>query len=326
MTITLINFVDEDGEHADWPTGISYTQKWLVYFTGTYNATDILYGTNVTTIPNGTASITLTLPKKNSTHPNDANAYVADIQVKLADGEGAVGDPAGSGVASYTVKYAQKRIDFDPDPLNRPPIISGGGSDMSETPIKDINGLPLVNSAGDLYNGLPERPLRNASEISITRNEGTNPASAAETYSNTTNNAAWYGNGIGTCLFAKISWNKKFEIVNGINQIFWEVNYPIRIKEDGWRLKPFDNGWNRIDSVTGSSRAITDEFNHRPTMAALLDGSGEPLNGDGRLHGTSGASAVIYPTNGNPSGHVGDGYEILDETNWATLSLPNPYV
>lgn len=293
-TLTLLN--ETAGMTAG---GVSYKREYQVGFVGPFNAALILYGT----IPVGTSGANA-LPKRWDTHPVDAGAFVDQVLVKLADNEG--GDGSAGALASYEVTYAQKSINFDPNPLTRPPVITGGGADFTQTVDHDVDGKPILNSAGQLYEGLPERPIR-AMTFTIQRNEAGNPATKAGTNSNTTNSDVWYGVAIGNGLMGKITFAKKIEIVNGSPVTYWEVTYPITVRRDGWRVKLIDNGYAYLD---GTNRAtILDKGGNTPRVPALLDGAGGVLP-------PGNTTGVVFPS---------DGYKIDDETSWGTLSLPNPF-
>lgn len=303
FSISAIRMLSETGGQND--QGVYYTQIWQVDFAGGYAAAAIKNATAT----DGTYG---DLPKYLTTKPDDSLAYVSDIKVELEDNEG--GEDVGT--AKYTVTYAQKSITFDPNPLSRPPEIEWGGTDLTEVPTKDVTGAALLNSSGLLYEGLPDRPVRGAADVTITRNESANPASTVTGFSYTVNSAAWYGVAIGNGVIGKITARKKQEQVSGLTVVYWQVTYPIRFRKDTWRLKPIDCGYAKV--VSSAPRRHTDDMGNAFPHPVLLDGHGNVL--------ASGSAPVIFPTNGNPSAHVGDGYQILDETDWSTLSLPNPFL
>jgi hypothetical protein len=304
MTITKITLVSEEGGIGS--DGCQYTQLWHVYFTGVYDCSAITYAT----FTGGG----LTLPKHLDTHASDAAAYCSDVKVQRAGDSDVLGTTDVPGVAEYTATFAQKTLSYDPNPLSRPPIIRGvGGLGLTEVPIKDVDGKPMVNSTGELYDGLPPRPVR-GERFTITRNEGTNPATNAAAYSNTSNNAIWNGVAIGNATIGEIEFEKKQEVISGSVVTYWEVTYPISCRRDGWKLKPIDSGWKYLNT-SGVPVDFVDSTNNKPSMPVLLNGSGGLLNGTG-YYQTSGATPVIYPT---------AGYKVVEEADWSTLALPNPF-
>src|SRR5690606_29650508 len=140
----------------------------------------------------------------------DDTVTATSITVELADASHAIGTEDDPAVAAYRVSYATKQrtgIEVDPNPLDAPPDISWGGSELTQVTQTDAEDDPIVNSAGDLYDPLPERPVRGG-EVEISINTSTNPASWCTTYSYTTNNAEWYGVAQGNALIGKITASK----------------------------------------------------------------------------------------------------------------------
>lgn len=315
FAITAIVKKSEEGGQND--QGVFYTQRWQVTFSGGWDCK----ACKNTTFTDGTYGA---LPKYYATHQTDALAYVNEIKCKLEDEESALD----VGVAEYVVTYAQKSLTSDPDPLSRPAEIEWGGTDLTETPIRDKDGNPLVNSAGELYDGLPERPIHGAADCSITFNQADNPATTVTDFSYTTNNATWNGVAKGNALFGKITARKMQEQVNGSTVVYWRITFPIRFRKDGWRVKPWDSGWlvavdTDGDSNDDAQRAHRDDHGQVPRKPTFLDGHGHALEFDHTLPFKM--DPVIFPTTDNPSGWTGDGYPIEDESDWSTLSLPNPF-
>ena len=283
---------EEGGLSKDGPT---YERVYQVFFSGGYSCAEL----------NRTAHASL--PKIGDEHPEDDEAKVQSVKPSLHSEDGGVDE----GVALYSVSYGPKpRNELDaptPHPLDRPAEISGGGSDITETADKDVSGEAIKNSAGDFYDPLPERYVP-AAEITISRNEETNPLTRATVYSHTVNSGTWYGVAAGNALLGKISWDKQSEEYQGQTITYWKVTYPISLKvdEDGWRLKLIDNGYRKL--VSGEPRTATDDVGNTSAVPVLLDGSGGELS--------VGGTPVVYPT---------DGYQIYVEQNWNALALPNPF-
>jgi hypothetical protein len=301
-TITGMRLMRETAGHND--EGVSYTRNYQIDFSGGYDASTLLYATY--TDPTVGLGNIGDKPNHYAQHPVDAGAYASDCSLREIDGDGGYGAPTEKGTVEYIVKYSQKKINWDPNPLNRPAIIDMGGSELEEVQLKDLNDAAIVNSSKELYDAIPPRPIRGATEFTITKNEATNPMQRIEDYSNTVNNAIWHGEPIDTVRIGIIKAHKKQEQVNGATIVYWEVTYPFFRRKDGWRLKILDRGWSILQS--GIRVKYCDEMGREPTQPILLDGSGGKL--------AEGSPAVFYPS---------AGYLQLAEADWTALNLPNPF-
>jgi hypothetical protein len=302
-TIDKITLVSEEAKVTD--SKVHHVDHWQVYFSGGFRSCVIL----------NTAATTgsLTLPKNNDTHRDDPSAYVSDIQVRLADGEGACGGTNETGIADYLVTYSQKDAHFDPSPTNRAPVITWQGTELVEVSQYTVDSPPkkIANSSGEMYANVPERPVRGAAQVTIERNELANPGSNVTTYSNTMNSSAWYGVGSNKARIGIIQAKQVTEAVNGTNLTYWNVSYPIHLNKNGWRLRMVDCGFCRLNYLTTppTQEKIRDSMNHSPTTPVYLDGSGSVLD-------ATNTTPVMFPP---------EGYKTMDETNFDDLHLPNPF-
>ena len=288
MTIDDVKTVEVTGSLGD--NGASYRMTFHVYFSGGYDAAQLLYNTDSD------------LPKRLDGYASDTSVYCSNVEVSLADNDGGVS----TGIAIYQATFSPKQLTYAESPLDRPADIEWGGIDLTETVSTDINDLPIVNSAGDYYDPLPERPIR-GSGVVITRNEAANPATVVTTYSNTTNSAAWHGVAEGNALMGQITATKQSEMVDGATVTYWRVSYPIRMRRNGWKLLLIDNGY-RLKDADDNRQTITDDVGQQPVVPVLLDGAGGVL--------PTGGTPVVFPTSG---------YEITETANFGTLNLPNPF-
>jgi hypothetical protein len=281
--------------------GSAYVQTFLVAFKGRYSVPSLLF--------NGDSR----LPKYGDTYTSggiyDTSAYVSNIEVSLKSGSVLVGTTSVAGQALYKVTYSPKStLSLDLHPLSRPPEISGGGADITYTPLTDVDGHAYRNSAGVLYENLPERYLP-SNDVEITRNEGSNPFAAALSYSRTTNSSAITLSGYTVAaegaLLGKIRIQKVYEQWEGTQITYWRVTYPITIRSDGWRVKVIDSGPSYKD---GSGKLIRFKDPTGTEIGTqLLNGSGGKL--------ADGADPVIYPT---------AGFKNYPTANWySALSLPD---
>lgn len=269
--------------------GASYTRTYQMKFIDGYSAAALIHNTEGD------------LPKVGEVHPDDSNSIVETVNPKLADSEGGVG----AGVAIYEVSY--KPIDPSNDksqtPTARNPEISWGGSDLSEVKQVDVDGVPKVNSAGDLYDPIRETPIRGG-EVTITYNVNANPADFCVNFSYTTNDAEWYGVAVGNGLIGKITASKVYEVFEGATIEYWKLTVPIRFNRDGWKNKIIDNGFRKAGGA-----AIVDDMGHTPPVPVLLDGAGGEL-------AMPGGTPVVFPT---------DGFRDFEEAAWDDLAIPNPF-
>ena len=292
MAMTIANVLLTDVEFGNGDEGPDYVLTYQIYWTGSFDAPTLVYNTDSR------------LPHHLEGLSGDPNVYVSSVRYRKADGDELLGS---SGTITATVTCKQKLLTYDPNPLSRPPKIVTGGTDIMETVSVDQNGNAIVNSAGDFYTPLPQRPVQGC-EISITRNEATNPIGNILAFSYTTNNAAWFSLALGQGMFGKIQSEKVVEIINGTQVTYWSVTYPIRARSAGWILKLIDNGYRVVDSDS-KYQNVTDSVGHKPSAPVLLDGTGKEL--------AVGATPVVYPS---------AGYKINRDANWGLLGLPNPFI
>lgn len=271
-------------------------ERWLVRFTGTYDGAHLL-----NTPPMG-------VPVRRSSPAWDLGVIVDSIRCGL-EGDQATTVPAGlMGTAFYEVDYSPltyTKVLKSISPLNRPAVIEGGGSDLTEVRNFDADGKPMVNSAKEMYSNLPEQPVMGL-DVLVRWNVSTNPASLAATISNTTNNAIWNGVAKGNGLIHKIGYRKIVEVYDDTSVTYWEVAAPISFKRDGWRWKPLDVG--RCLTVGGRRVPWIEKDNQQIAEPQPLNGSGLPLE--------DWSAPVFYPA---------DGYARVTEANWTTAGIPNPF-
>lgn len=292
MTITDVKLVENDGQTT--LEGKFYRRKWQVLFTGGYDPAFLHANTEPL------------LQRPGEEHPLDAGSYVTSATPTLEDDSIRIGTASRKAVAYWEIQYSPKPfIVFPQSPLSRPPTIEGAGSDLTEVAREDQEGDPIVNSAGDFYDPLPERPVTGA-QYTITRNEAANPVNMAAVYSNTCNDAQWYINAEGCALMGLITYRKVTEQVEGNLFEYWQVSYPIKENPKGWRFKPIDNGWRKKDE-DGDLFQVTDPVGNTTMIPVLLDGEGGVLE--------DGGTPVVYPP---------EGYTIIPETSWDSLGLPDP--
>lgn len=294
MEITEVTLIKSSGKWNE-ESGKTYSQTYHVYFTGMYSIGTLLN-------QNGSDSLLPAVGDSGDTWVDDDDVVCTDIGGDIDDNSPPTGTSDLPSFAVFDATFAEVDNEFEPNPLNDPPRIQWGGSDLSEVTTKDKDGAPIVNSAEDLYDPLPPQPIQGG-EVTITWNIDENPADIVVEYSNTTNESTWHGVAAGNGLIGKITASNA-RTRNGIE--YWELSVPILFNRRGWRFKPIDNGFREL---IGSVRmSVTDASGAPVNVPVLLNGAGAEL--------AIGGTAVVFPT---------DGYKLMDETNWSTISIPNPF-
>jgi hypothetical protein len=292
MTITSVQLIENDGSVGR--DGPRYRRVYQVLFTDGYDPAYL------------NANTEAALQRPGEVHPLDARAFVTTATPSLDRESPATGTTARPGVAYWEIQYEPLPfVVFPQNPLDRPVVLEGAGSDLKEVSRTDSTGAPMVNSAGDFYDPLPERPIQ-AGQYTLTRNEADNPVAMAALFSNTVNAAIWNGRAAGTCLLGIITYRKVYEVVDGNPFEYWQVSYPVKENPMGWQFKPIDNGWMKKDE-DGNKYNVIDMVGNTTMVPVLLDGAGGEL--------PEGGTPVVFPT---------DGYLNIPATAWSALDLPNP--
>ena len=164
--------------------------------------------------------------------------------------------------------------------------------------VKDaVNGRPVVNSAGMLFN--PATSLRRKIPVySITRREIANPIHKANWFSNAVNDAPYYGALPGTLLMDSI--DAKFD------GNAWNVTYRLKEKYEGWHTDLLDTGYYARD-YSGKLFAIEME-------------DGTPISEPAKLNGMGG----LLPNQSLPGVNVGP-FHKYHGMPFDALRLPNPF-
>lgn len=162
----------------------------------------------------------------------------------------------------------QQAQQVDQDPLSRPPKITWGFNKYQKPALTDINGAPLLNSAGAWFQPLPEiddsRPV-----LTIQRNEATLNTQNLINYQDAVNSDDIWGFGVGT---SKISIGAVSMWEN--NLVYWDVTYTIEFRRDGWGLSIVDAGFYELDA-NNKPKAILDASGNVPGEPVLLNGAGK---------------------------------------------------
>jgi hypothetical protein len=209
-------------------------------------------------------------------HPEFPAVYVTDIAAECD------GDPLHYKVTfTYDLIKAEDRF---PMPWEREPKFTFGGSVTTAPAVVHYNDGPsnpkfILNSAGDPLEGAEKEHAEWRIQIQI--NEETFDYSRAMQYVNAVNSDTWSGAAAGTCKVQSISGSREVEQVNNEEVAYWAVTIDIAYRQEGWKLKLWDVGFNEI--VGGQRKKILDQLKEPVSEpVALQNGAaktpGQPPN------------------------------------------------
>lgn len=162
------------------------------------------------------------------------------------------------------------------DPLENEPRIQFGGVQREKRLEKDIDGNPIVNSAGDPFQ---QDTIRDDSRLTITvqRNEAYGDLSLFAQIRDKLNSTPFFGFDPGRVKAAPPEGVlKRHPKVTG--QLYWEVTYRFDVALDdddlGWDVEYLDAGYRKLDAGTKkdiirSNKPVSDPI--------ALDGNGDEL-------------------------------------------------
>ena len=216
-----------------------------------------------------------------SAHPEFSYLKCLNIQVTETDRHH----------AEITYSYElPKQEELDPNPLARPDVwsFSIGGAQVPALVYYDGSGngsrLPLVNAAGDFFEGLTT--LEAEVRASISGNRPTFPLANAAAVTNSVNSSSYLGGAAHTWLCAGISGQQATEVVNDVELRYWQITVELVYRASGHDLLLPNVGWNYLEGgekkrvwvkdpesgekvASGSPRALT-------TAGGLKDDDQEP--------------------------------------------------
>jgi len=172
--------------------------------------------------------------------------------------------------------------------------ISCDGIEYQESITKDINGLPIKNSAGDPFPG-GVLQTRYDEEITLSFNStSVDLANISATRGKVNSGAVTFNaNGINrTCAAktlklakARYSSTVPATLATAGVTVEWEIQYVFQYRADTWERYVIDQGMRMLSGGPTNRVAIPDVNGHPVTSPAFLDGSGHPL--------TNGASVTL---------------------------------
>jgi hypothetical protein len=223
------------------------------------------------------------------------------------------------------VNVSRNGGNYQNDPVDWTPKISGDFVKYQVPCNQDIHGNPIVCSAGDPYDP-PFMMDAHRFQLKITRYETSTNAQTALTYQDAVNSDTFWGVSPG---YAKIIGIAP-ELAPIQSYVYWKVTYTIEFRSDGWNLKPLDKGLRCLIDDDGNPSTNPDDPDL--TIIEITDGNNIPVKTPVPLDGlgnelTDGSTGVVYPKAGSSYQTYSSpqsGYEIYKSMAFSTLNLPNP--
>jgi hypothetical protein len=175
------------------------------------------------------------------------------------------------------------------NPFARPPLITWDAVQFTRPVVTDINGKPLVNTAGQQFDPLPEMDDSRV-VIIYERNEPTFSATNAQNYRDALNSDQWNGMSPGTVKCCKIAASLEYE--KGL--YYWRMRYEFHVR-DTWQLSIINQGWNFLTGDTPPVLRACMSKDNVP-VRQCLDNSGHviPRNNDGSISNVIALKFNIY--------------------------------
>ena len=204
----------------------------------------------------------------------DLGAFVQDIEAREVERGQEIG------LWNVTVQYGgvdptQGGENADGNPLNKPIEVRWGSERYERVVDEDINGDPIVNSAGDPFD--PPLVIDDSRPVlQITRNEATFDAGLADAYKDTINSEPWRGNDAKTWKVAEITGKREFHAEFGY---YYVVDYEFHFRPETWTKRVLNQG---MRAKSGSTRKAIATSDGTPISTPVpLDAAGAALAPDG---------------------------------------------
>lgn len=228
-----------------------------------------------------TAAITLSdlpntgvIPVMNEQHPLYQRLLVDNVSVATA----------GLGLFRVTVSYSiplnGSTHNEDDDKLSQPVRWRWLRSNIDEQVDRDYLGNPIVNSAREPFSEPATRTFTRRI-LELRRYEPFYDVGKAEAFENTVNNATFTIPGLIVFGARAVRCNlivptEEYKVGDTVI----DVSYQFEVRQDGWRSRHLDQGFNVHvgDSGGDELQPLYFENGERITMPALLDGRGKAIN------------------------------------------------
>lgn len=158
------------------------------------------------------------------------------------------------------------------DPTLAAPKKTWRGNRTEEIVDIDVEGRPIVNSAGDPFDPPITRP-RSKGSLVVVRNERTYDDLLASAFRDRVNEFEFFGLEPGTVLCVDISAESAF--AQSIGE-YYVVTYEFEHEPKGWNPQVLDRGLRKLNATTGDREQIQIQGS-LATSPVLLDGLGAPL-------------------------------------------------
>lgn len=177
-----------------------------------------------------------------------------------------------------TVEYGPFDLVRDVEnPLDAPPEVSWTFAQFERPVDQDVNGNPIVNTAGDPF----DPPLmRDDSRpvLEIVRNEPSFDPNLAKGYKDRVNTDVFFDQAPGTVKVANITGRRKYNQNIGL---YYEVKYEFAFQDEGWSSNVLNAGLRQIDNSTNPPGRSPILIKGVPATEPIpLDNNGEPLGPD----------------------------------------------
>ena len=262
MAWTAVKEVCKEEEYTGTPTAREESQEFIVK-----SDTDVRpYAVRLAT-HGGT-----TIPLVGDSHPTDTSSKCIKVSItRLHEGAGSPEEYGYRVKCDYST--ATNVSVLTTSPLIRPWEYSTNSEGSVEDYFMDRASTPkpVVNSAGETFDTLPQR-LKKGIEITITRNQASFSAATLQTYDKTVNSGSvtidGYSVPAGMLLMTGIDGPKVVE--NGTT--YYRVTYKMALNADGWHDYPLDVGYTEL--VSGVPKKIIDAESREVSKPWPLDGAG----------------------------------------------------
>ena len=141
--------------------------------------------------------------------------------------------------------------------------------------------LPLVNAAGDFFEGLTTEE----SEVraSISGNRSAFPLATAAAVTNAVNSSAYLGGAAHTWKCSGISAQQTTELVNDVEINYWQVSVELVYRQSGWNLLLPHIGFHYLDGSDKKAAWVYDQTPAPEGPKQIVATVPQPLNSDGTL-------------------------------------------
>lgn len=278
--MAVIHFIEYKGETSKQ---LTQQAEYLVpTYTGTRNFQVIV---DDPATPHSEIYGHTSCPRLFEPHPDEDGIICKKVTIQQSDDEASYELML---TAEYDDQYngSETEDEEDNNPLNRPLVIQGGVSEFDQVMVRDINGVPIRNSAKDPFDPPVTRKAGNF-RFSITKNYASLNIAMMRTYKNAINSDFFYGFAIGAVRIANITFSKQIETWKPSEEVtlklvYYQVTYDFEVAEvdfggDGtWKKYVLDQGYRTYSGSTAI--AIKDKEGLPVSTPQLLNGSGATAN------------------------------------------------